>query len=141
MVTVVFYEKPGCINNSKQKRWLRESGHIIVEKNLLTHNWDTTELMRFFADLPVAQCFNLSAPQVKSGEINPAELDAAQAVALMQAQPLLIRRPLMQVGESRMVGFEYESVDRWIGLSRRTQTANLEVCTRAGNDALTAQGE
>jgi len=34
----------------------------------------------------------------------------------MLENPLLIRRPLMQVGDSLMAGFDQEAVDNWIGL-------------------------
>lgn len=138
MAIVVFYEKPGCINNTRQKKWLRESGHEVIEKNLLTHGWEASELKQFFADLPVSQWFNTSAPRVKSGEIEPTKLDADSAVALMQAEPLLIRRPLMQVNEDRMVGFDQVAVDHWIGLAQRTQTVNLEVCAKSGTDTASA---
>jgi nitrogenase-associated protein len=134
MAAVVFYEKPGCINNTKQKRWLRESGHEVIERNLLTHAWSAAELRRFFADLPITQWFNPSAPRIKSGEITPELLDAEQAIALMLAEPLLIRRPLMQVHETTMVGFEREAVDHWIGLKQRAQTDNLEVCVKLETD-------
>ena len=36
MATIVFYEKPGCGNNTKQKVWLAASGHTVLAKNLLT---------------------------------------------------------------------------------------------------------
>lgn len=34
----------------------------------------------------------------------------------MVQNPLLIRRPLMQVGDRREVGFDSETVEAWIGL-------------------------
>lgn len=141
MAIVVFYEKPGCTNNTRQKRWLRESGHQVLARNLLAHKWRSDELIRFLAELPVAKWFNPNAPRVKSGEINPAELDTDRALALLQAEPLLIRRPLMQVGESRMAGFDHESVARWIGLCPRNQAVDLEACSRAGTDMMMVQGE
>lgn len=33
--TVIFYEKPGCGNNARQKQWLRASGHTIIVCKLL----------------------------------------------------------------------------------------------------------
>lgn len=131
MAVVVFYEKPGCANNAKQKQWLRESGHEVIEKSLLTHDWCSSELLRFFKTLPVTQWFNPSAPRVKYGDIDPSELDSKGAIVLMLADPLLIRRPLMQVNDSTMVGFDCEAVDRWIGLRKRFDVVDLEVCTKA----------
>lgn len=131
MAVVVFYEKPGCVNNARQKQWLRESGHEVIEKSLLAHDWCSSELLRFFNALPVPQWFNPSAPRIKYGDIDPLALDAKRAIVLMLADPLLIRRPLMQVNESTMVGFDCDAVDRWIGLRKRMDAVDLEVCTKA----------
>lgn len=130
MATVIFYEKPGCINNTKQKRWLRDSGHEVIERDLLLHPWEANELIQFFTGLPVTQWFNTSAPRIKSGEISPATLSAEEAIALMLAEPLLIRRPLLKVNGETMVGFDNEVVNGWIGLSQKYTNENLEVCAR-----------
>ena len=53
----------------------------------------------------MADWFNRSAPAVKSGEVVPERLDAEQALALMLQEPLLIRRPLMELGALRQSGF------------------------------------
>ena len=117
MSTVVFYEKPGCGNNTKQKMWLAASGHTVLAKNLLTEKWNAQRLRAFFGDLPVVQWFNPSAPRIKSGELDPSALDAQTALAMMLAQPLLIRRPLMDVDGELRVGFDARAVDAWIGLN------------------------
>ena len=36
MATVIFYEKPGCVGNAKQKRLLADAGHEVVPRDLLT---------------------------------------------------------------------------------------------------------
>lgn len=117
MATVVFYEKPGCGNNTKQKVWLAASGHTVLAKNLLTEKWSAERLRSFFGELPVAQWFNPSAPKVKSGEVDPAAFDAQGALAMMLAEPLLIRRPLMEVEGVLRAGFDAKAVDAWIGLN------------------------
>ena len=130
MVTVVFYEKPGCINNTKQKKLLVDAGHTVHAKNLLTNPWTSTQLKKFFGDLSVSQWFNQSAPQVKSGEIDPRRLTPTKATTLMLSNPLLIRRPLMMVGEVCRVGFDQDEVDAWIGLSKIDLHQDLESCPR-----------
>jgi nitrogenase-associated protein len=117
MATVTFYEKPGCGNNTKQKVWLAASGHTVLAKNLLTEKWTEERLRAFFGDLPVAQWFNPAAPRVKSGEVDPTVFDAQTALALMLAEPLLIRRPLLEVDGVLRVGFDAKAVDAWIGLN------------------------
>ena len=130
MATVVFYEKPGCGNNTKQKVWLAASGHTVLAKSLLTEKWTTERLRPFFGDLPVAQWFNPSAPRVKSGEVNPAALDAQTALAMMLEEPLLIRRPLMEVEGELRVGFDPEAVNAWIGLNNAKPEGDIEACPK-----------
>jgi nitrogenase-associated protein len=117
MATVTYYEKPGCGNNTRQKVWLAASGHTVLAKNLLTEKWTASRLRPFFGNLPVEQWFNLSAPRVKSGEVKPAELDAETALGMMLAEPLLIRRPLMEANGELRVGFDADAVRTWIGLN------------------------
>lgn len=117
MTVVIFYEKPGCVNNTKQKAVLQTAGHTLEVRNLLTEAWTADRLRPFFGQLPVAEWFNRTAPQVKSGEVVPEQVDVETALALMMENPLLIRRPLMQVGEQYKVGFNPEEVEQWIGLS------------------------
>ena len=124
MTTIVFFEKPGCANSSRQKRWHQAAGHVVEAHDLLAHPWTTAELRTFFGDRPVPQWFNRAAPRVKSGEVVPDRLDAEAALALMLADPLLIRRPLMVAEGRHEVGFDAEVIHRWLGLpSSVLQTA------------------
>jgi nitrogenase-associated protein len=134
MSKVLFFEKPGCINNTRQKKLLAAAGHEVDARNLLTEAWSTARLRPFFGGLPVAEWFNKSAPRVKSGEVKPERVSEEMALALMVADPLLIRRPLMQVGEERMVGFDSEQVDAWIGLTE-LPGSEIEACPRSSHAA------
>jgi nitrogenase-associated protein len=116
MARVIFYEKPGCRNNTKQKTLLTAAGHEVVSFNLLTEPWTVERLRSFFGDRPVVEWFNKAAPRVKSGEVIPEKTDSHTALTLMLRDPLLIRRPLMEVGDRREVGFEVDTIDTWIGL-------------------------
>lgn len=116
MTEVIFYAKPGCQGNARQVRVLQASGHEVVVRDLLTEAWTAERLAGFFGDRPAAEWFNRSAVRVKSGEIVPESLDAAEAMALLLADPALIRRPLMQAAGERHAGWEPEHVARWIGL-------------------------
>ena len=93
MTTLIFYEKPGCTTNARQKRLLLDAGHEVIARDLLNELWTAQRLRDFFADLPVADWFNRAAPQLKSGEIDPARIDAQAALEMMLSDPLLIRRP------------------------------------------------
>jgi len=127
MATVTFYEKAGCQGNARQKAVLTAAGHQVEVRNLKAETWTEERLLQFLAPLPVADWFNRASPAVKSGEINPEELSADKAMKLLLAHPLLIRRPLMEVGEERRVGFDVAQVAAWIGLGD-VPAGNLEAC-------------
>jgi nitrogenase-associated protein len=120
MATVIFFEKPGCANNARQKLWLSNAGHQVEARNLLTEPWTREGLCSFFGNRPVAQWFNRAAPRVKSGEVVPENIDADTALTLMLAEPLLIRRPLLESGGRREVGFDAAFIDAWLGLTPQT---------------------
>ena len=84
MAHVVFWEKPGCAGNARQKALLSASGHELDVRNLLTEPWDAERLRSFFGARPVVGWFNRSSPRVKSGEVQPESLHEAAAIALLR---------------------------------------------------------
>ena len=137
MTHLVFFEKPGCSGNAKQRALLEAAGHTLERRNLLTAHWTDERLLAFLAPLPVTQWFNRAAPRIKSGEIVPEQLDAASALTLLLAEPLLIRRPLMQRVDdgTRLVGFDTAELERFIGIGAgpgsRGVPTSLEGCAAA----------
>ncbi|MBW4615798.1 MAG: nitrogenase-associated protein [Desmonostoc vinosum HA7617-LM4] len=151
MARVIFYEKPGCKNGTRQKVLLTAAGHEVVAYSLLTEPWTAERLRSFFGDRSVSEWFNRSAPRVKSGEIVPENIDAETALILMLKEPLLIRRPLLQVGDRREVGFDVEKIDAWIGLkpvdesfqamSENLINQDLQSCAHGHNHHHDGQGK
>jgi len=127
MSVVVFYEKPGCSGNARQKALLEASGHTVEARSILTTPWTRMHLRSFFGSLPVAQWFNRNAPKVKSGEIVPTDYDEDNALTLFVNVPILIRRPLLDVDGVRRAGFDESAVHAWIGLSA-VSGEDLETC-------------
>lgn len=129
MATVTFYEKPGCKGNARQKALLAAAGHTVQAKSLKTEAWSRARLYSFLSPLAVADWFNRSAPAIKAGQIVPEHLSVDEALTVLIANPLLIRRPLMEVGDERRVGFDAMAVDAWIGLNGATiPEGDLEAC-------------
>lgn len=139
MTHIIFFEKPGCGGNARQRDALLAAGHTLTQQSLLTTAWTADSLMPFLGPLPVPQWFNRAAPAVKIGAVQPHQVDADEALALLLAQPLLIRRPLMQRTDlpgthpsARHVGFETAAVHAWVGLAHTGEGAaarpSLEGC-------------
>ncbi len=112
MTELIFYEKPGCMGNLRQQTLLELQGVSLQVKNLLAEPWTPEALLSYLASMPVSAWFNTSAPRVKSGEVNPQLLDADEALSLLLADPILIRRPLLAWGEIKQAGFEMGPVLR-----------------------------
>jgi nitrogenase-associated protein len=142
MARVLFFEKPGCAGNERQKALLRAAGHELTVLDLLTHPWTAASLRPFLEGLPVAEWFNRASPRIKAGEVVPEAVSPEQALALLVAEPLLIRRPLMQVGDRREAGFLAAVVQEWIGLEPLEPSADggLEGCAGAGGACGSAPG-
>lgn len=136
MATVLFWEKPGCAGNARQKALLAASGHEVSARDLRAEPWTAARLRPFFGDRKVAEWFNRNSPRLRSGEVRPEALDEQAALDLMLADPLLIRRPLLQVDERREAGFDQALIAAWIGLRPSAPVVD-ETCQRheAGTDA------
>ena len=137
MAHIIFWEKPGCAGNARQKALLLASGHTLEVRNLLAEPWGAQRLRSFFTGRPVYGWFNRSSPRIKSGEVIPEALNENQALGLMLADPLLIRRPLMEADGRREAGFEPERVSAWIGL-KETRVPVTDICVR---ETALARGE
>ena len=105
MAQMVFWEKPGCINGGKQKKILTDAGNVLDCNNILEKQWTRDELMRFVSGKSASECMNFTAPAVKKGEIDPASLSLDQAIDLMIEDPILIKRPLIEVDGTYIQGF------------------------------------
>lgn len=141
MTHIVFFEKPGCGGNARQRTALEATGHTLERRNLLTAHWSAERLRPFLAGHPVAEWFNAAAPRIKSGEVKPEALDADAALALLLAEPLLIRRPLMRRSDdgSHHLGFDTAEVHAWVGLEacHAAGPATLESCMSTRQRRLT----
>lgn len=128
MAKVVFYEKPGCGTNARQRQMLAAAGHELEVRSLLSEPWTSERLRAFFGPTPVASWFNPASPKVKAGAVDPAALGAAEAIALMLADPLLIRRPLVEADGMRCAGFDRAPVTDLLAAG----AALPEACSRPG---------
>lgn len=129
MSELIFYEKPGCVGNARQRNLLRAHGVSFLRRDLLRELWTARTLRLFFGDAPVADWFNASAPAIKAGLIDPSACDEYVALSLMLEDPILIRRPLLQLGELRQSGFVAGPVLTALGVSLESEE-DLQSCPR-----------
>jgi nitrogenase-associated protein len=122
---IVFYEKPGCLGNKKQKELLKENGLELEVKSILDTKWDKKTLESFFIGLEKHEIVNESAPKIKKGEIDLNSITKEQLIYKMISDPILIKRPLIIAGESNICGFDIEKLNESLNLNIST-TKKLE---------------
>ncbi len=118
---VTFYEKTGCLGNKRQKEVLKANGIEFEVKSMLDTKWDKTTLESFFEDLEEEQIVNETAPKIKSGEIDVASLTKEQLIYKMISDPILIKRPLIIVGDTKICGFDIPKLNSALNLKLDTK--------------------
>lgn len=115
MADIIFYEKPGCINGEKQKAILRAAGHHLQCLDILSYPWTRAKLLEFIGGKEPVAAINHTAPAVKRGEIMPTRLSLSEAVEMMIASPILIKRPLIEVDGLQIQGFSDPRLVPYLG--------------------------
>jgi nitrogenase-associated protein len=113
-VDIIFYEKRGCAGNKRQKALLESFGFVLDVRDILNTNWDKQTLESFFENAD--EIVNRTAPQVKKGEIEPDKLTPDELIEAMIKEPILIKRPLIQIGSTKICGFDKQKLNRALNI-------------------------
>lgn len=133
---VTFYEKPGCLGNKKQKEVLKANGVDFKVKSMLDTKWDKQTLESFFENLEKEEIVNESAPKIKRGEIDLNSITKEQLIYKMINDPILIKRPLIIVGDRKICGFNIVKLNEALNLKIDT---NKEIGTcQSSSDSCTS---
>lgn len=108
---LIFYEKTGCGGNARQKKLLTSEGISFEVKSMLDTKWSKETLNPFFEGLSKEDIINPFAPKIKNKELDISKLSKDEIVELMIAEPILIKRPLIQIGEIRICGFDMDKIN------------------------------
>jgi nitrogenase-associated protein len=119
MAKIIFYEKPGCAENQKQKNYLVAAGYEIEARDLTAEHWTPAGLRAFFADKPVAEWFDPRAPQILSGEIDPKVANPQAALVMMSVNPSLIKSPLVMLDGRCGSGLDGAELEVFLGVKAR----------------------
>ena len=128
---VIFYEKTGCAGNQRQKKVLTSHGIAFEVRSLLDTKWDTKTLGIFFDNLTNIQMVNDSAPKIKNHEIDIDVLSKDELISLMCTDPILIKRPLLEIGNEKICGFDIEKINQ---ILNSNIAKNLEIPTCLSDD-------
>ena len=108
----LFFEKSGCGGNARQKELLKKHNITFEVRDLLNTKWSYEDLVGYFDGLEIVDMFNSFAPQVRDKEIDITKLSKDEAINLMIRNPILIKRPLMQINGTKICGFDIDKINQ-----------------------------
>ena len=107
-----------CDTIKKARTWLDEHGVAYVFHDYKSAGIDAAHLRDWIARVGWETVLNRAGTTFrKLPDAERADLDADKAVALMLAQPSMIKRPVLNTGETLLVGFKPDAYEA-AGLGR-----------------------
>lgn len=116
MSNIIFYTKPGCKGGQRQKELLLSSGHTVEERSIFDKTWTPESLKPYLVKLKIEDWYNKNAPDVKAGTVIPGALSMEDTLKLLCSNPILIKRPLMEINNQLIAGFDVEFLKEIIEL-------------------------
>ena len=108
-MTPTLYGIPNCDTMKKARVWLDQHGVAHVFHDYKKAGIDRASLERWVNEHGWETVLNRAGTTFrKLPDADRANLDADKAVALMLAQPSVIKRPVLDLGDRRIVGFKPE---------------------------------
>ena len=108
-MTPTLYGIPNCDTVKKARVWLGQHGVAHVFHDYKKAGIDRASLERWVNEHGWETVLNRAGTTFrKLPDADRADLGAHKAVALMLAQPSMIKRPVLDLGDRRIVGFKPE---------------------------------
>ena len=105
MVTI--YGIPNCDTMKKARVWLDQHGVAHAFHDYRKAGVDRAQLARWVDEHGWETILNRSGTTFRAlPDADKAGIDAAKAIDLMLAQPGMIKRPVLDLGDRRIVGFK-----------------------------------
>lgn len=110
---MLFVYYPKCATCQKAKKWLDAQGISYQPRHIAEENPTAEELTKWhqLSGLPLKKFFNTSGLKYKELKLKdrlPAMSEEEQ-IALLAADGMLVKRPILVTGDTVLVGFKEES--------------------------------
>ncbi len=104
---VTLYGIRNCDTVKKARAWLDARGVVYDFHDSKTAGIEEARLRAWAAELGWEKLLNRAGTTFrKLADADKADLDEDRAIALMLAQPSMIRRPVLDLGARRLLGFD-----------------------------------
>ena len=106
-MTLTVYGIKNCDTIGKARAWLEDHGTTYTIHDYKLAGIEEARLRAWAAELGWEKLLNRAGTTFrKLPDADKAGLDEDKAVALMLAQPSMIKRPVLDLGDRRLVGFD-----------------------------------
>ena len=106
-MTITLYGIPNCDTVKKARTWLDGAGVDYAFHDYKKAGIDEARLRLWCAEHGWETLLNRAGTTFrKLPDADKSDLDTDKAVALMVAQPSMIKRPVLDLGDRRVVGFK-----------------------------------
>jgi arsenate reductase len=111
-MTITMYGIKNCDTIKKARTWLEGSGIDYAFHDYKASGIDRARLAEWVAEHGWEKILNRAGTTFrKLPESDQRDLDADKAIALMLAQPSMIKRPVLDLGARRLIGFKPEQYE------------------------------
>ena len=108
-MAITIYGIKNCDTMKKARAWLEQRGIVHVFHDYKASGIDKTRLLGWVAEHGWETVLNRAGTTFRAlPDADKADLDAGRAVDLMLAQPSMIKRPVLDLGDRTLVGFKPE---------------------------------
>ncbi len=106
---ITLYGIKACDTMKKARTWLDEKGLDYQFHDYKKEGIDAERLSQWCAEHGWEKILNRQGTTFrKLSDDDKQNIDASKAIALMQANPSMIKRPVLDTGSTRLVGFKPE---------------------------------
>lgn len=115
-MTPTLYGIPNCDTVKKARVWMEGAGHAHAFHDYKKAGIDEARLRGWVGRVGWEKLLNRAGTTFrKLPEADKADLNADKAVALMLAQPSMIKRPVLEAADVLLVGFRAEEWEAALG--------------------------
>jgi len=115
-MTLILYGIPNCDTVKKARVWLDQHGVAFVFHDYKKAGVDRARLQGWVAEHGWQIVLNRAGTTFRAlPETDKADLTAERAIELMLAQPSMIKRPVLDLGDRTLVGFKPELYEAAFG--------------------------
>lgn len=112
-MTITFYGIPNCDTVKKARKYLDERGVEYLFHDYKKSGIEIAALERWVALVGWEKLLNKAGTTFKKlSDTDKADINTRKAIALMQANPSMIKRPVVEGGSNLLVGFNPDVYDQ-----------------------------